>query len=221
MLLDVIRFGHVIGIALGLGLAIYADGRFLRALSAPIRASELADLRAIHAHVIVAMGLLWLTGLALLYARTGFVPEAFAPKLFFKIGVVSVLTINAVMIGRSVMPKLERHVGQSFIEMPLTVRLHLALIGAISAACWLSLLALGIFQVFKDMGTEAIAKVLSWFFVLPISGALGMALLAPAAFSIYRYFICRRVSATRAHRKPAPVKLRLYKPHPGFERYHR
>lgn len=213
MLLDIIRFGHVIGIALGLGLAIYVDGRFLRALSAPIRSSELADLRAIHTHVIAAMGVLWVTGLALLYARTGFALSEFAPKLYYKIGVVSLLTINAVLIGRSVMPRLQGYVGMSFIEIPVKIRLQMALIGGISAACWLSLLALGVFQVFKTMGAWAIADVLRWFFVLPLTGALGMALLAPAGFGLYRYWVRRRVTNLRTR----PV----LRPQAGFERYRR
>lgn len=231
MLLDIIRFGHVIGIALGLGLAIYADGRFLRALSAPIRAVELETLRAIHAHVIVAMGLLWVTGLALLYARTGFVLSEFAPKLYYKVGVVSLLSLNAVLIARKVMPKLEDHVGLSFIEMPLAVRVQLALIGAVSAACWLSLLALGVFQSFKQMGSEAIASVLQWFFVLPLSGALGMALLAPAVFSAGRLVARRHMghpggqpagrSQSTLRSQPAVRSQPAYQPQPGFERYHR
>ena len=225
MLLDIIRFGHVIGIALGLGLAIYADGRFLRALSAPIRAVELENLRAIHAHVVVAMALLWVTGLALLYARTGFSLSEFAPKLYYKVGVVSVLTLNAALIARKAMPKLEDHVGLSFIEMPLAVRMQLALIGAVSAACWLSLLALGVFQSFKQMGSEAIASVLQWFFFLPLSGALGMALLAPAMFSAGRFVARRHMGQPRRwpalQSQPAVRSQPLYQPQPGFERYHR
>ncbi|MEM8869724.1 MAG: hypothetical protein AAGB10_06860 [Pseudomonadota bacterium] len=210
MLLDIVRFGHVIGIALGLGLAIYADGRFLRALSSPIRAGELEVLRAIHAHVLVAMGILWATGLILLYVRTGFVPSEFAPKLFFKVSVVTLLTVNAVLIGRRVMPKLERYEGFSFIQMPVLIRVQLSLIGAVSAACWLSLLALGVFQDFKRMSAGAIADVLQWFFMIPLAGAMTLALFAPTVFAVKRYRDRRRMAI--AHPQPAYARQRMYYP---------
>lgn len=210
MLLDIIRFGHVIGIALGLGLAIYADGRFLRALSSPIREGALEDLRAIHAHVFVAMGILWTTGLVLLYARTGFIPSEFAPKLFFKVGVVSLLTANAILIGRRVMPKLERYEGSSYLQMPVLVRLQISVIGAISAACWLSLLALGVFQDFKRMEAGAIADVLQWFFILPLTGAVLLSLFGPLGFVLHRYWTRRRISLVQS--QPLYVQHRMYVP---------
>lgn len=180
MLLDLIRFGHVIGIALGLGLAIYADGRFLRALSRPIQSEEVRELRAIHAHVLTALALLWATGLMLLWVRTGFVVESFSPKLIFKVTIVSVLTTNALLIGSKVMPAIERAVGLSFAQLGFVTRMKLAVIGGISAACWLSLLALGIFRHFREMDGPAIAQVVQWFFIVPIGGAILVALIAPS-----------------------------------------
>ena len=201
MWIDLVRFGHVIGIALGLGLAIYADGRFLRALSSPVRRSELETLKAIHHHVIVAMGILWLTGLALLYVRTGFDLAEFAPKLYFKIGLVSVLTINAVMIGRRVLPAMERFEGWAYVEMPVRVRMQLALIGAVSAACWISLLALGVFQAFKTMEASAIADVLRWVFIPPFVGAVAIAVVLPVIHKLRRLMERRRAGQWRLERQ--------------------
>ena len=184
MLIDLVRFGHIIGIALGLGLAIYADGRFLRALSAPLRQTELETLKAIHTHVVVAMAILWLTGLALLYVRTGFELAKFSPKLMFKVGLVSVLTLNALLIGRRVIPLMQHYEGWSYVEMPLRPRLRLALIGAVSAACWISLLALGVFQAFKTMGALEIVDVLRWLIVPPFVGAVAIALVLPVGHRI-------------------------------------
>ena len=201
MLIDVVRFGHLIGIALGFGLAIYADGRFLRALSAPVRAAELETVRAIHSHVVVAMGILWATGMALLYVRTGFELAQFSPKLYFKIGLVSLLTFNAVLIGRRAIPQMARYEGWSYMEMPVRARLQLAFIGAVSAACWISLLALGVFQAFKTMPAAAIADVLRWVFIPPFVGAAAIALVLPLVHAARRVLARRRAGSWRLQRR--------------------
>ncbi|MEM8788696.1 MAG: hypothetical protein AAGE76_10575 [Pseudomonadota bacterium] len=179
MLLDLVRFGHVIGISLGFGLAIYADRRFLRSLAVPITAEEIETMRAIHRHVMVAMGLLWVTGALLLYHRTGFAAAAFAPKLIFKIAIVTVLTANAFVIGHWAVPHFQRHIGAAFVEFPLRLRLKLSLVGGLSAGCWLSLLALGVFQGFKTMPAGQIADILQWTMALPLIGAALLGLFAP------------------------------------------
>ena len=103
MWIDLIRFGHIAGLALGLGLAIYADHRFLRTLTRPLRREDVDLLSTIHGHVVTALSVLWLTGIMLLYVRTGFQAENVTPKLVFKVLIVSVLTVNAVLIGRRVL----------------------------------------------------------------------------------------------------------------------
>ena len=66
----------------------------------------------------------------------------------------------------------------------------------------LSLLALGIFRHFREMDGPAIAEVVQWFFILPIGGAILVALIAPsfrpvAESSGLRHYIPPRYAASR------------------------
>jgi hypothetical protein len=61
-----------------------------------------------------------------------------------KIGTVSLLTINAILIGRLAMPMVEGHVGRSLINLPFSLKVRAAMIGGVSTTSWLLALALGV-----------------------------------------------------------------------------
>ncbi|MDJ0945638.1 MAG: hypothetical protein QNJ30_19395 [Kiloniellales bacterium] len=186
-LVDAARCGHFVGLALGLGLGLYADTRFLGGLSRPIAADYLLSLRRIHGYVAAALALLWASGLFLLHARTGLDLAAFTPKLLTKLAVVTLLTVNAVLIESVALPLLARSIGRHFGELPTGWRLRLSLVGALSGACWLSALGLGVFAAFKTMTPETLALTIGGIYASALAGAVTLAVLVPLWRPTRRY----------------------------------
>ena len=97
LLLDAARLAHLVGLAMGLGLALCADAIALKSCFRPITALDVRLLSMIHRVIMVALGVLWASGLMLLTFRTGWDLAAFTPKLVMKLCVVVLLTLNAIV----------------------------------------------------------------------------------------------------------------------------
>lgn len=97
---------------------------------------------------------MWVTGGVLIFLRTGFIWENFSPKLIAKIVVVSLLTINSLMINVYVMPKLKISIGTAPADMPLNARLPMSLVAGVSTCSWLLALALGSSAILKQSGAN-------------------------------------------------------------------
>lgn len=178
LLLDAARAAHLIGLALGLGLAFCADLLALRALSTPIAERDVWLLRSLHRVILGGLLLLWISGLYILYLRTGFDPAKFSPKLMAKLVVVTLLSLNALSISLHAIPGFAAQTGRTFGAFPPALRLRLALIAGLSASCWLTALALGAFSQLKPMGFDALFNTLSPLFALGLGGALLLSLLS-------------------------------------------
>jgi len=130
--------GHLLALALGLGAALLADWVVLRKLTSGIvsqrAAGQLIDLS--HA-VSAGLVLIWVTG-ALLVADSAWDAPASVmnQKLWAKLVIVAVLTLNALLLHGIVLPRVGRRVGQPLFEtsfgwLPLISTL-LAAISAVS-----------------------------------------------------------------------------------------
>lgn len=150
--IDAVRYAHLFAIALGIGASFLADSLLLSKLDQPI-AQPLLD-RLLHYHRLVwfALAAMWITGLALIYIRTGFDLAKFSPKLFSKLGVVSMLTLNALVIGRFAMPLVQQSLGRSLLNFPLRTKMACAWVGAVSSTSWLVALAMGESKVLAASG---------------------------------------------------------------------
>lgn len=129
----------------------------------------LADALQSHHMIISAMLGLWVTGLSLIYLRTGFEISEFAPKVFMKLVVVSLLSVNAVIISTYVLPVLERFKDRPLLAMPITYKLPMAVSAASSIICWFSALALGSMAFFK---TQTWETLISSFAVVYLAGLI-------------------------------------------------
>ncbi|MEM9755800.1 MAG: hypothetical protein AAF914_07405 [Pseudomonadota bacterium] len=138
---DLVRYGHLLGVAVGFGAAVMADIAALTALRGDASPEFRTVLHAAHRLIWPALGLMWLSGIALIGIRTGFALSEFSPKLFAKLCVVTALTVNAHAIGRYAMPLMARPGGLGRLR-PAELRLC-AIIGGISSASWLLALAMG------------------------------------------------------------------------------
>ncbi len=185
---DAARAVHLLGLALGFGVGLLADLAAARMLVRPLEDRDLRNLEDFHRIVTFGLVLLWASGLVLLWLRTGFDLAQFTPKLMTKIGVVLLLTMNAIAIGRIGMPTLETYQDYRFGEMPLTHRAQLSSLATISAACWVSGLALGVFSALKPLPWETLSVMVGFVYLIALAAALAAALFTPIVS-----FLARRI----------------------------
>lgn len=176
---DAARAAHLIGLALGFGVAIMADLLAARSLFRPLQDHELDDLHRYHRTVALGLTLFWASGLVLLWLRTGFDPANFSPKLIAKLCVVSLLTVNAYLIGRIGLPTMLDWAGCRFGSLPLAHRLRLGALAGMSGAGWISALALGVFSMMKTFDWDILSEIIGVIYVVGLGGALLTAFLAP------------------------------------------
>ncbi|MDJ0640600.1 MAG: hypothetical protein QNJ20_17380 [Paracoccaceae bacterium] len=176
---DAARATHLLGLALGFGVAIIADLCAARSLFRPLSRHEFEDLQRYHRTVGLGLAIFWLSGLILLWLRTGFVVAEFSPKLMVKLGVVSLLTVNAILIGRIGLPTMMEWAGCRFGALPLAHRLRLAALAGMSGAGWISALALGAFSAMKTFDWDMLSGIIGTIYFVGLGGALLTATFAP------------------------------------------
>ncbi len=181
---DAARAVHLLGLALGFGVAIMADLSAARMLIRPLDDREVKLLHAYHRTVALGLTLFWASGLVLLWLRTGFQPENFSPKLMAKLGIVALLTFNAIMIGRIGLRALDEWFGLRFGAIPLGERARLAAMAGLSGAGWISALVLGVFSTMRTMNYETLSEVIGAIYLLALLGAIAATFLSPVLMFI-------------------------------------
>ncbi|MEO1537804.1 MAG: hypothetical protein AAFR73_08735 [Pseudomonadota bacterium] len=179
LLNDAARAAHLLGLALGFGVAIIADMCAARSLFRPLDDHEFHDLHRFHRTVTFGLALFWASGLVLLWLRTGFAVENFSPKLIAKLCVVGLLTLNAYLIGRIGLPTMIAYAGQRFGSLPLTHRLRLGALAGMSTAGWIAALALGVFSAMKTFEWNVLSEIIGMIYIVGFGGAIVTAIFAP------------------------------------------
>lgn len=173
---DLVRVAHFIGFAIGIGAAVFLEGLVLSRARVAIEEEELALIEHGHRLILLALGVLWLTGLALVGLKTGFDPALITGKMQAKMWIVAAMTANAFIIAWVVTPLLRDALYSSLSDLH---DLELAMIGAaagLSAAGWLSALVLGAVGYLAALPFDTLA---------PIFGAvLVVGVLAGAMFAV-------------------------------------
>ncbi len=137
---------HILALLFGGGLALAADRTTLRALKRPVseRVAQLRELKAVHRPVVIALTLLFVSGLAMAAADV----ETYATSWYFwvKMGLVALLMANgyylllieqrlnhaavAEPVAESIKPGLWRHLRRASVAS-LTLWALTALAGAV------------------------------------------------------------------------------------------
>ena len=169
--LDAIRFVHFVGLALGLGLAFYADFRVIRHFGAPLKQSDVDFIHMIHRPLIVALLILWASGLTILVIKTGLDPALISAKLAAKLLVVAILTANAWALAYHVLPVLREAVGEPLWMLPLPQFSKVLIFGSISATSWALALGLGVFGIAKTLPPELLFGLIGLVYSSALLGA--------------------------------------------------
>ncbi|MBS0445686.1 MAG: hypothetical protein JSR59_07010 [Proteobacteria bacterium] len=171
-------FAHIIAFAFAFVAVVRAD---LALLSAERIDPEWPH--AVARPILLLLGVLWLTGAALIWMQYGLDPGAVAarPKLLAKLAVVVLLTCNGLLLHTIAFPLLTRPTRRP--RMAATVS---SVLGAVSSATWLYASFVGTARV--------IGPTLSFAgFMLLYAGCLGVALVI--ALTLVRPRIERLIAA--------------------------
>ena len=173
-LIDMVRGLHLLCFAAGMGVGLCFDLRTLRTLNAPVTRDDVWTLHQVHLWITAAFGGLWITGLALVYVRTGFALEAFTPMLWTKLGLMTLMVANAVAIARVVMPVMEASVGRMLTALPARRLAVVTQIAVTSLFCWTAGMALGSSVVLKTAGWDVLLPLVIGGYVAMTVGGQAM-----------------------------------------------
>ena len=179
LMLDAARMVHLIGLAGGFGLAIFADVNAFRAMRGPIEEEDVLVIERAHICILVALCLLWASGMVLFAQKTGLDPSGFTPKLVAKFAIVGALTVLAIFVGRIVLPRFGLQVGRTFSEISWPNRLLMSFAAGASLCCWVTALSLGTFTMFKTIDWDTLWRLVGFIFASGIGGAMLTGFAAP------------------------------------------
>ena len=188
---------HLLGLTIGLGGAAILDIVLCR-LALRGRAIQQTDADVIHVIaqlVSFALVALWISGIGFLIQYWNETPELLAnPKLYAKIAIVVVLTINGMVLHARVLPLLYRNIGRPLFDgLRAKEQFLMIACGAISVMSWYTPFLLGIArELNRVVPASTILAVYAGLVVMAI--ATGQ-LLAPALI---------RLSARRAANSAEP-----------------
>ncbi|MBF9234641.1 hypothetical protein [Microvirga alba] len=137
---------HLVGLVLGLGAATLLDLIIVRFLIKNKVTNEYCHVIEFSSKVVtIGLTILWLTGLGFLIHYALFDPIKLTnEKVWAKIAIVGVLTLNGMFIHRTVLPFVRSRIGNALFDGLLPrQRSVLFASGAISATSWYVPLVLG------------------------------------------------------------------------------
>lgn len=112
-ILTIIKIAHLLGLIMGLGGALLLDFSLVtRAIIRPISAYTLHHAEVMSRIVTAGLAILWLTGFGLIFVNLADKPDYLNnPKLWAKIIIVLILTINGWYIHNSILPFVKSRLG--------------------------------------------------------------------------------------------------------------
>jgi hypothetical protein len=141
-----LRVTHFVGLVLGLGAATLLDLIILRFLAVGTVSRDHCQIVEFSSKVVtVGLVLLWATGLGFLLHYGLFDPAKLGnQKIWAKIAIVGILTLNGIFIHKSVLPLVRSNIGRSLFHGMGNRQRHVLLAsGVVSATSWYVPLLLG------------------------------------------------------------------------------
>ena len=138
-LMTIIRITHLSGLILGFGGAVLADFTiFSRGVIRPVSPYTIYQTEFLSRLVSFGLVILWFSGIALIWINLKDHPEYLTnQKLWAKVAIVGILTLNGILIHRKILPLLKRSVGSRlFDDIPRKFIGGLTLLGSISIVSW-------------------------------------------------------------------------------------
>lgn len=143
---SIILFFHLSGLALGVGGAWFLDMLLFKFSKGLITKGKVGLIHFISNFVFVGLILLWISGSLFIAYYYFYTPDfIYNPKVWAKIAVVCVLSINGYFIHSYVLNKIESGIGKSFFDVFSRADIkRLMFISVISFVSWLFPIVLGV-----------------------------------------------------------------------------
>lgn len=168
---DMLRAAHLSLFAAGMGTGLYHDFLTFRTLGEPISRSDVQSIEHLHTWITAAFAGLWVTGLALIYVRTSFDITAFSPKLWVKVSLMALMTLNARMICLFVLPMMRKNIGRSLLKVDARDLVISTQIAITSMFGWTAGMVLGSSTYLKTAPWEVLLPVaMGWFVICTVAG---------------------------------------------------
>ncbi len=145
-LLTLIKIAHLMGLVMGLGGALLLDFTILtRGIIKPVSHYTIHQLHLLSRAVSLGLIVLWVTGIALIWLNWQIKPDYIEnPKLWAKIIIVMILTLNGILIHAAVMPHLEKRLGHRLFDgKPNSQIMMFTFVASLSAVSWFTPFVLG------------------------------------------------------------------------------
>lgn len=140
---------HVLGLTIGFGSALFLDFFLLRRLYAqPVSQATVETMAYGERLAAVGLALLWVSGLGflLLYHLTD-PAKLDNPKLWAKLAIVCLLTLNGILIHTVVSPRLAERMGRPLLKgLPVAEAIVPLVAAAISGVSWAMAAMLGLLR---------------------------------------------------------------------------
>jgi uncharacterized membrane protein len=134
---------HLLAACVAVGILLIQDYALARSQGKPLTTIEMAELKLSAHRVSLALSLLWITGIALVVnGYLGHPDYIINEKLWAKISVVAILTLNGFFLHHFCFPRLCTDAGIN--KLSLREKILLALSGSLSTTSWLFACYLGI-----------------------------------------------------------------------------
>jgi hypothetical protein len=144
--LSLLKLLHLTGLIMGVGGAVMVDVVMLRhAVLKPVSRYALLQAHLMARVVAAGLLLLWISGATLVWVNALIDPVTLEnPRLWAKIVIVILLTLNGFAIWAVTMPRLERQFGRGYFDRTAPKeRLILTFISSFSTISWLSAFVIG------------------------------------------------------------------------------
>jgi hypothetical protein len=138
-LLTILKIAHLIGLVMGFGGAILADTTiFTRGVIRPVSAYTIHQAKFLSHVVTAGLVILWVSGGALIWVNTLANPEFITnPKLWAKVIIVMMLTVNGVLVHKMVLPLLQSSLGNRLFDNTTTKQVvGMTFLGSVSLVSW-------------------------------------------------------------------------------------
>jgi hypothetical protein len=142
----ILRFIHFVGLALGLGGATVLDLMLMRYfVSDKITREKFTVFCFVSRLVNAGLIILWISGILFIVLYAMFEPDKLAnEKIWAKLAIVWVLSVNGVFIHGVVLPRIRAEIGKPLFFTMSSIQRHVFLAsGAVSVTSWYVPVALG------------------------------------------------------------------------------
>ena len=137
--LTILRLVHLMGLIMGLGGALLADYTiFSRGVIRPVNDYTIFQSRLLSHIVSIGLCILWVSGFALIMIKLQLQPDFMQnPKIWAKIVIVVMLSINGILVHKLILPLLVRSAGYRLFDGATTRQIAgMTFLGSVSLVSW-------------------------------------------------------------------------------------